>query len=150
MTTFRQQCGALPFRYDHDAIRVLLVTSRESRRWVIPKGWPMKGKSAHQSAAREAFEEAGLKGEIAHDPLGHYDYGKRLRDGAVVPVRVDVFPLYVLEQRRRWPEYEQRETAWFTPEEAAAAVEEQELAELILGLGLAVERGRKVKKAASH
>ena len=60
----RAQFAALPWRRRADAgIEVLLITSRETRRWVIPKGWPIKGKSSAKSAAREAFEEADQKGE---------------------------------------------------------------------------------------
>lgn len=136
-TSLRLQCGALPFRYVDGRLQVLLVTSRESRRWVIPKGWPMKGKSPHQTAAREAFEEAGLKGEIGRRPVGSYEYDKRLHDGAMVPCLVEVFALFVLEQRRRWPEFGQRETAWFAPEAAAASVREPGLAALIRGFATA-------------
>jgi 8-oxo-dGTP pyrophosphatase MutT (NUDIX family) len=134
----RTQYAALPFRYGEGGIQILLVTSRETKRWVIPKGWPMKGKHPHQAAAREAFEEAGIKGEVSRIPIGVYTYGKRLRDGTVVPCRVEVFPLHALEQRRRWPEFDQRETAWFTPRAAAGSVQEPDLAALILGFALAL------------
>lgn len=127
----RRQFGALPYRFVDGRILVLLATSRETRRWIIPKGWPMKGKSSHQTAAREAFEEAGVKGEIGRTPIGSYEYGKRLRDGNVVTCRVEVFPLRVKEQRRRWPEYDQRETGWFSVEDAAALVQEADLAALM-------------------
>lgn len=134
MARLRTQFGALPFRFGEDGqFRILLITSRETRRWVIPKGWPIKGKAPHQTAAREAFEEAGLKGEISRNPVGSYLYGKRLRDGAVVDCCVDVFAFRVLEQRRRWPEYEQRVTSWFLPEEAAGLVHEADLSALLLG-----------------
>lgn len=125
------QFGALPYTYVEGQVVVLLATSRETRRWIIPKGWPMKGKSPSQTAAREAFEEAGIKGDIARAPIGSYEYGKRLRDGAIVACRVEVFPMRVKEQRRRWPEYGQRETAWFALEDAASAVQESDLAALI-------------------
>ncbi|WP_375460162.1 NUDIX hydrolase [uncultured Enterovirga sp.] len=133
MSTFRIQYGALPYTFVEGQAVVLLATSRDTRRWIIPKGWPMKGKSPHQTAAREAFEEAGIKGDIGRIPVGSYEYGKRLRDGAVVLCRVEVFPLRVTEQRRRWPEYHQRETAWFSLEDAASSVQEGDLAALILG-----------------
>jgi 8-oxo-dGTP pyrophosphatase MutT (NUDIX family) len=131
----RTQYGALPFRIEDGVVQVLLATSRETRRWVIPKGWPMKGKSPHRSAAREAFEEAGVKGSVETRALGSYSYEKRLKDGATVTCRVEVFPLRVEQQRRRWPEHAQRETKWFDPAEAAAAVQEPELATLIGQIG---------------
>ncbi len=132
MSRPRQQYGALPYRRGNGGTEVLLTTSRETRRWIIPKGWPIKGKSPHRAAAREAFEEAGAKGDIGAESIGFYDYDKRLRDGAIVICRVDVFPLRVDQQRRRWPEFDQRETAWFTAADAASAVNEPDLAALIL------------------
>ena len=131
MSKPRIQYGALPFRVAEGSLEILLATSRETKRWVIPKGWPMKGKSPHRTAEREAFEEAGLKGKIQHRAIGSYRYEKRLKDGAFVECQVEVFPLKVSEQRRRWPEYAQRETRWFAPADAAASVNEPELAELI-------------------
>ena len=127
----RIQYGALPFRVAGGTVEILLATSRETRRWVIPKGWPMKGRPPHRTAEREAFEEAGLKGKIQHRSIGSYRYEKKLKDGAFVDCEVEVFPLKVSEQRRRWPEFEQRETRWFAPEQAAASVHEPELARLI-------------------
>ena len=128
------QLGALPFRTEPDGLQVLLATSRETKRWVIPKGWPMKKRLPHEAAAREAFEEAGLVGIVDEHAIGSYEYDKRLNDGATVLCRVDVYPMRVTGQRRRWPEYKQRETRWFAPAEAASCVHEAELARLIEGL----------------
>ncbi len=119
------------------AVSVLLVTSRETKRWVIPKGWPMKGKKPHRAAEREAYEEAGVVGEVGHEPVGHYSYHKRLDDGSSLPCDVAVFALEVTGQRQRWPEMKEREAHWFTPEEAAQAVEEESLSELLIGFGQA-------------
>ena len=91
----------------------------------------MKKRAPHEAAAREAFEEAGLKGTVDARAIGFYEYDKKLKDGAIVACRVDVYPMRVTKQRRRWPEYEQRETRWFSPAEAAASVQEAELAVLI-------------------
>ena len=132
MSKPRTQYGALPFRIAADGqIEILLATSRETKRWVIPKGWPMKGRAPHRTAEREAFEEAGVKGKIQHRSIGTYLYEKKLKDGAFVSCRVEVFPLNVHAQRRRWPEYNQRETRWFEPADAASLVQEPELSELI-------------------
>lgn len=116
---------------------VLLITSRDTRRWIIPKGWAEKGVPPHEQAAREAFEEAGLRGEIGASPIGSYRYVKRLQGGKTVPCRVDVFPLEVDRLLDEWPEKGQREAAWLTPADAAALVEEVGLVALLLELAAA-------------
>jgi 8-oxo-dGTP pyrophosphatase MutT (NUDIX family) len=128
----RRQVGALPFRREGDgSYTVLLVTSRESRRWVIPKGWPMKGRKPYEAAAREAYEEAGVIGHVGKRPLGFYLYDKRLKNRVSVLCQVKVFPLEVRKQLKRWPEQHERENRWFTPSEAAEAVAEAGLAGII-------------------
>jgi 8-oxo-dGTP pyrophosphatase MutT (NUDIX family) len=134
------QFAALPWRKAGDGLEVLLVTSRESKRWVIPKGWPMKGRKAHLAAAREALEEAGVTGRIARKPAGSYGYLKRLKNGAPLECRVQVFPLKVERQRKSWPERHEREARWFPAGEAAEAVDEPELRALIAAFG-ASDRG---------
>ncbi|KAA2235732.1 NUDIX hydrolase [Salinarimonas soli] len=132
----RTQYAALPYRRDADGgLRLLLVTSRETRRWVIPKGWPMRGVKPHGVAAREAYEEAGVEGGIGRRGIGFYYYHKRLKDGSTVPVCVEVFPLEVSRQHERWPERGQRTSRWATPEEAAGLVEEESLSGLIRAFG---------------
>lgn len=128
----RRQVGALPFRREPDgSFSVLLVTSRESRRWVIPKGWPMRGRKPFEAAAQEAYEEAGIVGQIGKRPLGFYLYEKRLKNRDSVLCQVKVFPLEVRKQLKRWPEQKERENRWFTPSEAADAVVEAGLAAII-------------------
>ncbi|KQT19840.1 NUDIX hydrolase [Methylobacterium sp. Leaf399] len=128
----RNQVGALPFqRLPERGLCVLLITSRESRRWVIPKGWPMKGRKPYDAAAREAYEEAGLIGQVGKRPLGFYLYEKRLKNRDAVLCQVKVFPLEVRKQLKSWPEQDQREDRWFTPAEAAEAVAEAGLAAII-------------------
>ena len=129
----RRQVAALPWRAaaDPSHLEILLVSSRETRRWVIPKGWPMKGKSDAQAAAQEAYEEAGLDGRIAGKPVGDYPYLKRLKSGAARPVTVDVYPLEVTGEHAAWPEKGQRTLKWMSPIEAALAVQEPELRDLI-------------------
>jgi 8-oxo-dGTP pyrophosphatase MutT (NUDIX family) len=145
-----QQYAALPWR-DKDGVEILMVTSRETRRWVIPKGWPMKGKKPHAAAAREALEEAGLSGRIAKRPVGAYSYIKRLKNGAPLQCVVDVFPLKVTRQLTRWPEQEERTPHWFSAREAAESVDEPELRDLILAFAeqIAAETARKKMKAAN-
>lgn len=124
------QYAVLPFRHA-GRLEIMLVTSRGTRRWVVPKGWPMKGRKPHVAAAREALEEAGIAGRTGKFALGAYSYSKRLANGTLVPCRVKVFPLEVLEEKPRWLEMDQRERRWFRAEEAADFVDEPELADLI-------------------
>jgi 8-oxo-dGTP pyrophosphatase MutT (NUDIX family) len=125
------QFGALPWRVKDGELQVLLITSRETKRWVIPKGWPMEGVPSHEAAAREAFEEAGVLGETLADPLGAYPYGKRLKNGLVRACTVEVFPLRVTRHERFWPEKKERRRSWFAAHDAAERVDEPELADLI-------------------
>nr|WP_286207616.1 DUF47 family protein [Hephaestia sp. MAHUQ-44] len=110
----------------------MLITSRETRRWVVPKGNPVKGIALHESAAHEAFEEAGVTGIACPTALGEYRYAKRRPDGTTRGMNVAVFPLLFREQAAEWPEQDERETSWFDLADAAAAVDEPELKELIL------------------
>lgn len=127
----RRQSGAIPLLGTGLAMRVVLITSRETKRWVIPKGWIEPNEPPHRSAAREAFEEAGLSGEAEGEPIGAYTYGKRLARGAILPCEVLVFRFRVARLLRDWPERRDRERRLFTPEAAAAAVQEPELAALL-------------------
>jgi len=144
----RAQYAALPYRRDKaGALEVFLVTSRETKRWVIPKGWPIRGLKPHDSAAREAYEEAGLEGDARKRSIGRYMYDKRVDQGHVA-CEVDVFPLAVKRQRKRWPEKGQREGRWFDLSEAAEAVQEPELAALIRDLPARLaSKGREAQAA---
>ena len=131
----KAQVAALPVRRGDDGEwRIMLVTSRETRRWVVPKGWPWPDRPDHEAAAEEAREEAGLLGKVASRSIGTYSYDKRRRSG-VVPVLVSVFVLEVTDELDGWPEQDQRQRTWFTVSAAAAAVDEPELAALIRSLG---------------
>lgn len=125
-----QQYAALPWR-KAQGFEILLITSRETRRWVIPKGWPIPGKSASESAAQEAYEEAGIRGEMSAQAIGYYGYRKRLQGGTKKRFRVDVFAMEVTEVLDLWPEAHERARQWLSPAEAAIRVDEPELAVLI-------------------
>ena len=128
------QFAALPWRRTADGqIQVLLITSRETRRWVIPRGWPMPDRPPAEAAAQEAYEEAGVVGAAADKPIGVFVYDKRLRDGAVQALAVSVFPLEVFVEQLGFPEHGQRERLWTSPAEAAERVDEPELKALIRG-----------------
>jgi 8-oxo-dGTP pyrophosphatase MutT (NUDIX family) len=133
-TARRRQCAALPLSRRGDDLLVLLVTSRETKRWVLPKGWVEKRHSPADQAAQEAYEEAGIRGRVASAPIGCYAYAKRLRDGASVTCEVEVFALEVEHLLEDWPEKAERERRWFTLPDAAAAVQEGGLGSLMLSL----------------
>lgn len=126
------QTGALPWRLSGSKdIEVLLVTSRGSGRWMIPKGWPMPGKSLAEAAAQEAFEEAGVKGTVDPKPLGTFRHVKQSLLTGDLEVNIVVHPMWVDCQLRKWPELGQRKRKWFSRKEAADRVESAELSELI-------------------
>ena len=121
----------------------MLITSRETRRWVIPKGWPMKGRTPGQAAMVEAYEEAGLEGDIVRAAkLGSYSYLKRQPDGENREIKVDVFPMLVHRQLETWPEFAERDTRWFAVVEAAGLVTEPRLARIIAKVPALVRRGK--------
>ncbi|WP_149535929.1 NUDIX hydrolase [Siccirubricoccus phaeus] len=129
-----RQCAALPLRELDGAVQVLLVTSRDTGRWVLPKGWTEARNLAAEQAAVEAFEEAGIRGIVAPTPIGSYEYEKRIGNGRSLPCRVEVFPMRVAELLEDWPERAERERRWFNLAEAAQAVEEGGLGRLMLQL----------------
>jgi 8-oxo-dGTP pyrophosphatase MutT (NUDIX family) len=125
----RLQYAALPWRRT-DRLEIMLVSSRETGRWIIPKGWPMAGRSGSAAAAIEAVEEAGLLGVVSSEPIGQYVYAKRFSRAKQI-CRVEVFSLRVVRQREDWPEKHQRSTQWFPADEAADIVSDPELGDLI-------------------
>ncbi len=128
----RLQVAALCWRQGEAGREVLLITSRGTGRWVIPKGWPMAGKTSAQSAAQEAWEEAGVrKGYFTDVPLGRFHYDKRLDSGAVEPLETLVYAVEVTDLRDDFPEADQRNRQWFPAAEAATLVDEPELRALL-------------------
>jgi 8-oxo-dGTP pyrophosphatase MutT (NUDIX family) len=129
----RVQYGALPYRFTHDPeLEILLLTTRQSKRWIIPKGWPIKGLRPAESAAREAFAEAGVRGRVRAESVGFFAYDKILDENGVrASCEVRVFPLLVKRQSETWPEIEQRVVQWVAPDKALALIEEPELKALV-------------------
>ena len=129
------QFAALPYRQLPDlTLEIMLITSRDTGRWVIPKGWPAEREAAWDCAAREAREEAGLVGEIQKRPIGSYHYKKLFDNGLPVWCTVEVFALAVTGRLKSWPEQSERAGRWFTLEDAANAVDEPDLGALIRDL----------------
>ena len=126
-----RQVAALPWRHGAGGVEIMMITSRETRRWVIPKGGRMIGKTDFEAAAQEALEEAGVRGEMHPETIGAFRYAKRLRNGAERRCVVAVYPLEVLIQLGAWPEDGERQRRWMPLAEAADAVHEPDLADLI-------------------
>jgi 8-oxo-dGTP pyrophosphatase MutT (NUDIX family) len=130
----RQQYAALCYRFKKKTgeLEMLLMTSRDTGRWVIPKGWPMNGKCSHEVAAREALEEAGVRGTIEKETLGSYTYAKVLKDGLTVSCKVQVYVLEVSELAKNFKEKGERTLEWVSCDEAVKRVREPELRDLFL------------------
>jgi 8-oxo-dGTP pyrophosphatase MutT (NUDIX family) len=114
-----------------DQTKVMLVTSRGTGRWVLPKGWAENDLSGPELAAKEAFEEAGIVGEVQPIAVGFYSYPKQLADGRTVTCQVGVFQMRVDRVLDDWPERSQRRRQWFTLAQAATLVQEGDLGMLL-------------------
>lgn len=130
----RTQFGALCWRKHKDKVQVLLVTSRRTKRWILPKGWPMDGATPVQAAEREAWEEAGVKGKSKPVCLGIYSYYKGIDKKTLLPCVVAVFPVKVRTIANDWPERKERKRRWVSLKKASKLVSEPELAALLLHL----------------
>lgn len=125
-----QQVAALPWRVSENGPEILLVSSRDTRRWIIPKGWPMAERKKSAAAAIEALEESGLLGVISENPIGQYSYVKRFARGEKA-IQVEVFSMRVHRQRDSWLENDRRTTQWFPADKAAELVSNNELRDVI-------------------
>ncbi|MFY0679603.1 MAG: NUDIX hydrolase [Thalassovita sp.] len=126
------QVAALCHRGHGDDVEILLITSRDTGRWIIPKGWPIRGMELSQAALQEAWEEAGVHNSVAlSDPIGIYGYDKRLNPEFAVPVETHVFAIQVSELADDYPEVDQRKRMWIAPSKAADLVDEDELKQLL-------------------
>lgn len=130
-TPCRLQVAALPWRKAERGVEIMLITSRDTGRWVLPKGWPEPAEEFSLAAAREADEEAGLSGTVSQREAGRYFYAKRLSSGEEVPCEVMVFPLEVDYVAEKWKEKRKRTRKWVTPAEAARMLNEPDLCKLI-------------------
>lgn len=127
------QYGALCWREGGEGVEVLLITSRDTGRWVIPKGWPMPGLAPEAAAAQEAWEEAGVNGQINPCCIGRFGYQKGLSVTTTIPCAVAVFGLRVKTLATSFPEAKVRQRKWFPLAEAAGLVAEPELSQIIAG-----------------
>ncbi|WP_439138405.1 NUDIX hydrolase [Planktotalea sp.] len=121
----RVQVAAICFQGTGADRKVLLITSRDTKRWILPKGWPIDGLEANAAAAQEAWEEAGVKAaNINPEPLGSYDYDKRMDGGGIVSCATQVFAVEVDHLEDSFPEAQERTRKWVKPREAAEMVDE--------------------------
>ena len=125
------QYGAICWRMHRGKVEVLLITSRDTGRWVIPKGWPMTGRSPAEAAAREAWEEAGVEGKVSDMGLGRFSYAKVYSAKRAISCQVEVFGLRVAKLVDDFPERKQRRRKWFAAEKAARKVNEPQLRDLL-------------------
>ncbi|MEL6169944.1 MAG: NUDIX hydrolase [Pseudomonadota bacterium] len=129
----RTQFGALCWRRRKGKLKIALVTSRRSGRWVLPKGWPMDGATPADAAAREAWEEAGVEGRVVETCIGIYSYTKEMEDRADLPCVVAVFPVKARSVAKSWPEDSERVRRWVSPAKAADLVDDPELGQILRG-----------------
>lgn len=130
-----QQYGALPWRHGRNGeVEVMLITTRRTGRWILPRGWPVKGKTPAQTATQEAFEEAGVIGGVDPRPLGEYQYVKTLPDGSRQECLVTLFSLHVRGTLVQWPERNERKRRWHDLAQASKVAADHQLAELLATL----------------
>lgn len=127
----RLQYAGLCYRVAHDKVQVLLITSRGTKRWIVPKGWPVPSLAPQETARLEAFEEAGVIGKPHPRPIGTYSYLKLLDDGDEVPCLGVVYPIRVRHLENRFPEADQRRRKWMSRKKAAQKVDEPALATML-------------------
>ncbi|UOA26690.1 NUDIX hydrolase [Pseudosulfitobacter sp. DSM 107133] len=130
-TDVRTQFAALCWRVVDGKVQVLLITSRGSRRWIVPKGWPMDGQTPGEAALTEAWEEAGVTGKVDWRPVGLFSYSKSVGDADDLPCVAMVYPVRVKSLSKDFPEAQERKRRWVSRKKAAQLVEEPELAQII-------------------
>lgn len=127
----RQQVAALCHREKRGQREFLLITSRKTKRWIIPKGWPIRGLKSHEAALQEAWEEAGVKsGNASNRPEGTYTYQKVQKTGWSFPVQTLVYSVAVTELSKEYPEVAERSRKWVSADDAAEMVDEPELQQI--------------------
>ncbi len=127
----RSQFAALCYRVKADRTEVLLVTSRRTGRWIVPKGWPEDGMTPSDCALKEAWEEAGVIGKSVDRCLGLYSYSKFIEPELSFPCVAMVYPVRVKSLAKKFPEQNDRKRRWFSPKKAAQRVVEPELARIL-------------------
>ena len=134
-----KQFAALPYRRCDDDLEILLITTRKKRRWSVPKGWPVKHSTPQQTAAVEAYEEAGVRGAVGTKKIGRFRK-RRLKKKQPVLCDIQIFPLEVKRQQGNWPEKNERSRIWVAPRKAAMLVKKAGLRRAIRNFARPVNR----------
>lgn len=134
-----KQSAVIPYHWRKESVQIILVTFLETGRWVLPKGNIERGLTAHDSAAREGFEEAGVEGLVGTQDVGAYQYEK-IDKNEMKSCDVAVFPLAVRHVRKDWPEKALRRRKWMSLDQAIAAVNEKKLKKILAKFGKDVAR----------
>ncbi|MFT7524768.1 MAG: 8-oxo-dGTP pyrophosphatase MutT (NUDIX family) [Candidatus Paceibacteria bacterium] len=137
----QRQVGALCWRKRGEKLQVLLITSRDSGRWLIPKGWPMDDRASRNVALLEAWEEAGVTGSVQKEAIGSFKYHKGIDEDFSVPCKVAVFSVEVDKIAKHFPEVDQRRQKWFSPKKASRMVVEPQLRKIIRNFEVEDEKG---------
>ncbi len=124
---FIEQSGVIPYRIIDGQIEVLLITSSTKKRWIIPKGMVEPFMTPQASAAKEAWEEAGIVGQVTNTPIGAYEYHKY---GGIC--RVEVFLLQVETVLKDWPEAKVRRREWLSISKAIKRIQNAELKSILM------------------
>ncbi|MFK7745522.1 MAG: NUDIX hydrolase [Roseobacter sp.] len=130
-TDVRTQFAALCYKVRKGKVRILLITSRTTKRWIVPKGWPMDGKTPAESAYIEAWEEAGVTGVSDERCIGVFSYSKGMEDQDDLPCLAMVFAIEVTDLADEYPEANERDRIWISRKKAAALVDEPELSRIL-------------------
>ena len=125
------QVAAIPFKYENDCLKILLLTTRKKRKWIVPKGWPVDGLSLNESAKKEAMEEAGVSGLISKAPIGDFIHNKAISTGQKTACKVITYSLLVTDQLLDWEEQKERSRLWCSISMAAKRVSNRGLSKML-------------------
>lgn len=131
------QSAVIPYRHLNERIEVLLITSSDGERWIVPKGLLEPDITPAESAAKEALEEAGVKGRVGNTSIGEYHYEKWGND-----YRVEVFLLEVEEELDDWVEAKLRQRKWMSVEDAVSIVEPDGLKDIVRDVAKHIDHSR--------
>ena len=129
-TDVRAQFAALCYRFRGNKLQVCIVTTRSTGRWILPRGWPTHKQTAHDGAAIEAFEEAGITGRVCPNALGTYVYNKLIND-ETAPILVVVYAIDATHFAKKWPEKKQRKRRWVSQKKAVSKLQEPGLKHIV-------------------
>ena len=129
-----KQIAAACLRTSSKGREILMITSSNGR-WILPKGWPIDGKSDAETAQQEAWEEAGVrKGEPSEEPIGTYDGTKRFDNGIEIPCRTEIYKIDVTDSTKKFPEANDRSRKWMSIGRARKLVDEPGLRKFLKSL----------------